>query len=288
MPLEQQCMNAWNRPLSQTCPPNPNDHSLIAISPCVCVCVCLRLSIASVCECVCVFVRKGKNPHAKHWLFKAQNKEPPNRDVAAPAMWHFDTSSPWRPPGSSRKSGKQVWALLSLSADITEEGWVVRSGGLSLITLPRTRERTCMEFCTTMAVHTQEYGDGEGGGGGRGENKRGLSPCHSLHEQPQLAECEVFLSRTRPANSNTWPAATLLSITNTGPIYPSVPPRPPSHTANPGGTPHNGSVATVTDISMPLMFCVVFFFFYSPQFVDIQQGGKKTEALCARNTKTGR
>lgn len=79
-----------------------------------------------------------------------------------------------------------------------------------------------------------------------------------LHGQPQLAECEVFLSRTRPANSNPWLAATLLSITNTGPIYPSAPPPPlSSRTATPGGMPHNGSVATVTDISIQLMFIVL-------------------------------
>lgn len=86
----------------------------------------------------------------------------------------------------------------------------------------------------------------------RWERTRGLP--HAIHHtsSPSWQQCEVFLSRTRTANSNPWLAATLLSVTNTGPIYPSNP--PPLSPAV--GTPHNGSIATVTDISMLLMFTV--------------------------------
>lgn len=89
--------------------------------------------------------------------------------------------------------------------------------------------------------------DGAEWGGGCVCGGVGLSSsppsCHSVHEQPQLAECEVFLSRTRPANSTSWLAATLLSITNTGPIYPSCsPPDTTSPTPKSHCQPRSGEV----------------------------------------------
>lgn len=117
------------------------------------------------------------------------------------------------------------------------EDRVARPGGLSLII------GSCARDCTRSRRAFVR----------RWKRTRGLH--HPIHHtsSPSWQQCEVFLSRTQTANSNPWLAATLLSVTNTGPIYPSNPP-PPSPAV---GTPHNGSVATVTDISMLLMFTVV-------------------------------
>lgn len=122
------------------------------------------------------------------------------------------------------------------------EDRVGRPGGLSWIIAPRARDRTGVQpWLQGAGAHSR--GDGR---------EPEVSP-RAVHRtsSPSWQQCEVFLSRTRTANSNPWPAAMLLSVTNTGPIYRSSP--PPQAV----GTPHNDSVAAVTDVSMLLMFTVV-------------------------------
>lgn len=95
------------------------------------------------------------------------------------------------------------------------------SGGLSLIIAPGTHDRACLQLHRDhkkRALIRDEDG------------READPPPHAIHctSSPSWQECEVFLSRTWPANSNPWLAATLLSITNTRPIYPSAPnPHPP-------------------------------------------------------------
>lgn len=153
----------------------------------------------------------------------------------------------------------------------------MRSGGLSLITLPPTRERTCIGFCATMAAHTQEYGDGVGCGGGGSPHAIHCTSSPSWQSVKCSSPGQGRLTQIPGRQPHSSPLQTL------GPFIP-VSPRPSSHTANPGGTPHNGSVATVTDISMLLMFSVFFVFFFTPLSLLIFNKEGKKKKRCARET----
>lgn len=148
MLLEQQCMNAWNHPLSQTCPPTPNAHSLTAISACVCV------SMSLACVHVCV-KRKSNRCFWKQTVkidCSSSSGDLLNSDLASRPMWHFAKLHHGYPAAQTGYAVNRPEQHF-LSAHIRNEGRATCSGGLFLITIPQTRECTCTPSRAVMNMH---------------------------------------------------------------------------------------------------------------------------------------